>query len=434
VNKDYFERLLDNLALDLDALADVSPADAARLRAHLRRPSDGDGRELAAGYAELCRELTETLNRRYQVADPFTSMAEFWAKADLQGAGQAPGTYWDTYESGDRRRLEQVVATTFASPRALLVNSGMSAMYCVLSALLGPGDTLLTHDRGYFETTDLLENVLRPRGVEIVRADLGLPGTDAHGDPPSVVLAETVLNAPGCALPDLRPTRAPESVVVVDATFTSWSFDYADICRAVGSDNVIVVESGAKYVTRDASIGVVYAPTALDEQVRAFARRTGQQLQGRALNAVRRAEIATLRNRMAVHDANLVAFCDVLADSGMTITTGRSAAAARPGTTFAPLITKAGAGALVFVTAPAGVPAVDFDRVLDDWRLASGGAVAVRAGFGWDRTTGRSYRSTRLNQPDAPEYLRVSVGLEDDRAVTGLASSLAAVLRRELGG
>ena len=429
MNKDYFERLLDNLELDLDALADVSPRDAARLRPHLHRPSGSDGRDLAVRYADLSRELTEALDRGYRVADPFTSMAEFWAKADLHGAGQAPGTYWDTYESGDRRRLEHVVAAGYGSPGALLLNSGMSALYCVLSALLGPGDRLLTHDRGYFETTDLLENVLRPRGVELVRADLGT-ATSVGGAGHAVVLAETVLNAPGCALPNVPEG---EHVVVVDATFTSWSFDYTDICRAVGSDKVVVVESGTKYLTRAASAGVVYATAELDEKVRAFARRTGQQLQGRALNALRRAEIAALRERMAVHDANLVAFCDALADCGMTVTTGRSAAAAHPDTTFAPLITKAGGGALVFVTPPAGTPAVDFDRVLDDWRLAAGGAVGVRAGFGWDRTTGRSYRGSRLNQPDAPEYLRVSVGLEDEPTIAALASSLAAILRREVG-
>ena len=54
--------------------------------------------------------------------------------------------------------------------------------------------------------------------------------------------------------------------------------------------------------------------------------------------------------------------------------------------------------------------------------------VEVRAGFGWDRTCARVYEGGQLNQPDAPSYLRIAVGIEPEAEVRRLGAALGAAL------
>ena len=56
----------------------------------------------------------------------------------------------------------------------------------------------------------------------------------------------------------------------------------------------------------------------------------------------------------------------------------------------------------------------------------------VRAGYGWDATTARCYESRRLNQEDAPVYMRLSIGIEPSSYTETLAVALNTAVQRVL--
>lgn len=54
----------------------------------------------------------------------------------------------------------------------------------------------------------------------------------------------------------------------------------------------------------------------------------------------------------------------------------------------------------------------------------------VRAGFGWLKSSARVYQTTRLNRADGPSYFRISLGLEDTKAVGASANACLTPRRR----
>src|SRR5205823_4856835 len=105
---------------------------------------------------------------------------------------------------------------------------------------------------------------------------------------PAAVLVETVLNGPGCDLARLDRLHAAGLPLVADNSTLGPAVPLALLRgvpgvsggRASTAVPVLVFESAAKYLTRQASAGVLYGWGVAAREARLTARRTGQQLTG----------------------------------------------------------------------------------------------------------------------------------------------------------
>lgn len=396
----------------------------AALPGQMRGAADFAG--LVTAYRSAADRVAAGLDEGYELARKYRSMEEFWADASSQEAGASLGTYWDSYEHGLRRVRESELAAAYGAESAVLVNSGMSALDVAVRSLeLRPGATLLVHVRAYFETTDYLDGVLAATGVRIVRADLSDPAevSAALAATPAAVLAETVLNGPSCDLPRLDLLLAAGCPVVLDNSTLS----HAVPAPTVGTGPLLVVESGSKYLSRLASSGVVYGWGAPAEAVRLTARRTGQQLQGRAVHRLRAGEIALCAARLALHAAGARTFRDELAGRlpGVSITDAGTGAAGRTDP-LARWVAGGAHGCLLFVRLPVAAERAEtaHRECVARWQ-ATEPVARVRAGFGWTRTTARSYGRDPLNTALGQAFVRVSVGVEPAPEIRELARSFA---------
>jgi len=390
------------------------------------------------GYAEMAEALhmvAASRNRDTMIADRFASMDEFWSAVACIDAGKSTGTYWDTYEHGGRRELERELAAGYGAADALLLNSGMSAIaVAVGSCNLRTGAKLLTGGRQYFETTGFLERFVEPTGVDVIRVDCCEPGRLRRAileTQPDVVLLETVTNCPtlDCAL-DLIDciSEFRDQLFVIDNSVQSWLTRWFELVHN-GAENLLVVESGTKYISNEAMCGIIYGSGPAHVKARIFARDTGQQMQGRALNYLHKALIASLNLRLALHARNAKLFRTVLRD-GLEDLYHVDTLDSSP-SSDSRLFSK-GPGCLVFVRPPDGAPFTP--AKLHRWAERAGAAgdtvtPQICAGFGWMCTSARTYSGSLLNQPDAPSYLRVSLGAEPANAVRRSAELLVDVLR-----
>lgn len=387
-------------------------------------------------YLRLRDQLAAALDGGYVLAARYASMDQFWADAAAQERGERLDTYWDSYEHGLRRMLEQRLASAYGSDQAVLVNSGMSAIDVALRSVgLRPGSTVLAHHRAYFETDQYLLHVLAETGVRVRRADL----TDRHAvrralaDSPDAVLVEPVLNGPSCDVPILEPLLAAGVPIVVDNSVLGHALSGALL--SPHGQRVLVAESGSKYLCRQASSGMLYGWGDLITAARLTARRTGQQLQGRALHRLRTGEIWQCAARLALHASRAGVFRGVLTDQApwLRVSDATTGAADRDDL-LARHIRGGARGCLSFVSCPVDEHEAEqvHRTVVQRW-CASHGA-RVRAGFGWTATTGRAYGADALNTDAGRSFIRVSVGLEPEEEVRALAAGFVAAAKATLAG
>jgi cystathionine beta-lyase/cystathionine gamma-synthase len=405
----------------------------------VRAPSFAAAFEAYESGADALAHLRGTT---FQPAQAYRSMEDFWSDAHAQETGASPNAYWDSYESGARRRAEAELARAFGTRQAVLVNAGMSALDVAIRASgAGPGDAILVHDRTYFETHDLLTNVFVPWGIEVVRADLRDERATRHAitsHRPKLAVAELALNGPRCDVPVLEPLLEPSidsgMRLVLDFSALGHGVRPADL--AEGAD-VVYVESGMKYLTRKTGVGVVYGRGAWIDDIRAGARRTGQQLQGRALHWIRRGEMRACAQRAALHSARCRLFVAVLREEmpDLAVTDAVSGTGGRQDL-LARTVRGGAGGCMVFVRLP-GADAPQAETLHRDViaRWAAGfGTDRVRAGFGWTATTGRSYGRDALNTDLGECFIRISVGIEDEDDIVEQARTLARAAREVLDG
>jgi len=375
----------------------------------------------------------EARNRTLSVAEPVETMEQFWELVAETEAGTSERTYWDTFENGRRLQLERTLASVYGADEAILLNCGMSAISVALGACKVSGGTRLLVGRSrYFETSGLLERHLRPSGVNVREVDVLKPGaiTEAIEDfQPEVVFLETVANMPSVdAIKDIRllSGRQPSPVFIIDNSVQSVLTRWFELLGA--PDQVLVLESGTKYVTNDVMCGVIYGASApLMKAARHYARDSGQFLQARALSYLEPALLELLPLRMAVHSRNVGAFVEELAAAqleGPTVSTLDKRADHTNQDLF-----RAGRGSLIYLEISGSDPAI-YRQILHRWRSASLNCATavvpdIRAGFGWLRTSSRVYESAALNRSDAPSYLRISVGLEELDAIRASALCLS---------
>jgi Cys/Met metabolism PLP-dependent enzyme len=387
-------------------------------------------------YQKLSKLTGSLLNVTGTVATVYKSMDCFWADLSEQELGRSTGTVWDTYEHGRRRQLELLCATTYESEAALLLNSGMAALFCALwSAQPSPGSTILTGQRSYFETSELLLHWFRGLNLTTIRVEVDRPGEVVralHSLRPAIALFETATNLPGSAAPpdcDHWRRASPETLFIVDnsvqGALTRWSRFSGEL-----QERLVVVESGVKYMTENCMAGLLYGSRSIVERCRSFARVAGLLLQECAFNYLREAEIASLPDRLDLHSRNASAFAwRVRQRARPAARVGQVGDCSGRRNRATGLFAK-GIGAPVFIELCSRTESGSAHRkLLDSWRTKArhvGIPVPIRAGFGWPQTTARVYESGILNQPDAPAYLRVSVGIEPLPIIEALADLLAA--------
>lgn len=383
-------------------------------------------------YRALCEQKSQLLHQCTEVAAAYETMDEFWIDADKQELGRSQRTFWDTYEHGRRRQLEAFIAQAYGSEASLLVNTGMSAVDVALrSADLKTGDVILTQRESYFETSVYFKDVLQPTGVRIERREMRSETDldDAISETGAkVVFLESATNCPPCQVAPPTETAVNGTVeIIIDNSLFSHGIRWFNHLRG---PNVIVVESAIKYLTGGASAGVLYGAGDRINRAREYARNVGQQLQERAFNHLQLGEIATTAEKVRLQSSRASLFLKNL-DEGPwnTLMTPAMYAAERTdwlGTQLGSL----GGGALVFLTldeSDADKMRERHRRILNDWQMHMRDAdeqLGVRAGYGWDRSTARCYESARLNQAHAPQYLRLSIGIEPESYALELAGAL----------
>lgn len=393
-----------------------------------------------SAYTQAKQALGAHLASAAEVAEAYPTMEQFWQAATAQQKGQTAGTIWDTYEHGARRRLETTFAQSFGSPDAVLVNSGMAAVHVALAGALHPGDTLLTHQRSYFETSELLDHVYAPTGIRVVRVDMTSSKritAAVRQHRPAVVLAETALNAPACSVPDFADADLGHSgpLVLIDNSILSHATNFEALTHTTGAARLLIVESAIKYATHDCSAGVLYGGGNEIDAVRTYARRTGQLLQSKAFHYIRDHEVRALHQRLSLHSDRNRRFVHCLTAAPIEAVNTDTSAAAADGT-FAELVRRSGPGSLLFLRFPT-LPPDSYSNVMNEWAARCrdrGLRLDIRAGFGWDITSARSYQSTFLNQSDAPTFLRVSMGIGPEEEVADIAAELCTVVNKLAAG
>lgn len=432
--QDRFHALADELR-SLGRI-DQSQSDALAQRAITTSQSISEDEvtfiESLALYRALCEQKSQLLHECTEIAAAYETMDEFWVDADRQELGLSQRTFWDTYEHGRRRQLEAFLAQTYGSESSLLVNTGMSAVDVALrSADLKAGDVVLTQRESYFETSVYFKDVLQPTGIRIERRDMwsaaGL--NDAVSETNAkVVFLETATNCPPCQIAPPTEVVSDGSVeIVIDNSLFSHGIRWFDHLRG---PNVLIAESAIKYLTGVASAGVLYGSKSRIDRAREYARNVGQQLQERAFNHIQLGEIATAADKVRLQSSRASLFLKNL-DEGPWKTQMTPAMYANERSDWlGEQLHALGGGALVFLTLDED--SVDkmrerHRRILNGWQTHmrdAGEQLGVRAGYGWDRSTARCYESARLNQAHAPQYLRLSVGIEPESYVLQLADAL----------
>ena len=312
----------------------------------------------------------------------------------------------------------------------------MSAIDTAVRCLhLKSGEVILTHRRGYFETSQYLENILGAEGVGIVRRSLDDRDqlrAAVEEVMPRLLLVEAATTIPPCEIVSCLDDVPDGVQIVIDNSLFSHGVRWFDHVR---QRHAVVVESAIKYLMGHASGGVLYGSHERIGAARHYARNVGQQLQERAFNHLQVGEIATLREKVKLQGERAALFVSALDARDWSRASSPAIAASGREDWPAQAVREVDGGCMVFLELPeklADEKAALQQRILQAWRneLARRGlALPIRAGFGWDETSARSYESARLNQPDAPMYIRVSIGIEPPDYVATLAECLNLAVR-----
>ena len=256
------------------------------------------------------------------------------------------------------------------------------------------------------KTSDYLARFLSQTGVDVIRVPVDEPKRiteTLRQKRPALAIFETITNVPGVPVArewDEWLTASPTTFFLIDNSVQSHLTRWFEILPE--DPRLLVVESGTKYLTEECMVGV----------------------------------IKTAGRKLATHSRNVAAVMDELkpfASLFSFIRTLDTSTANEP----ALEVFRYGRGALIFAAlksheADGESLAKLHRRLLVRWReltLMSGIELHIRAGFGWNQTSGRAYESGRLNQPDAPCFIRISVGCEPLDAVRRIALALGQAAR-----
>jgi cystathionine beta-lyase/cystathionine gamma-synthase/SAM-dependent methyltransferase len=375
------------------------------------------------------------LNELANVAQEYSDMEEFWEDYQNQIEGKSCNTIWDTYEHGQRRKLEGLLAKSYGSESALLLNSGMSAISVTIGMLkLSKNDVILTSDRCYFETSGFLEDFVIGLGVNVVRVDIDNSETVLNAlnfYKPKLAIFETIVNVPDVSIANSYHewlNVSPETIFLIDNSVQSHLTRWFEIIKET-NDKILVLESAVKYITHACMAGVMYGTTNIMEKARNYARSSGQQLQQKAFNYICESEIRLVEKKLLIHSRNISIFKEELYNHLHLFEFLRSLDSKNNNSSE---IFKKGCGSLLYLSLHITGKTSDLiDQMhrdlLKTWCFLAKELelnVVVRCGFGWNNTTARVYESGVLNQRDGVSYLRISIGIEPPWMIYLLAKTL----------
>jgi cystathionine beta-lyase/cystathionine gamma-synthase len=425
--------IFQNLSNDIDILRQAS--------ATVANPTYSEWQNLWQQYETLVKRKGGALNELANIAQEYLDMEGFWEDYHHQLAGNSRHTIWDTYEHGRRRQLEFLLAQTYGSESALLLNSGMSAVAVTIGMMkLSKGDTILTGDRCYFETSTYLEQFVAGSEVNIVRVptndpDLLLSALEKHQ--PKLAIFETVTNVPDvCVVSGYSKwlTVSPETTFLIDNSVQSHLTRWFEIL-AEPTDKVLVMESAIKYITHNCMAGIMYGSQEIVEKARDYARVSGQQLQEKSFNYLCEAEIGLVSQKLSIHSENVSIFKEELSSY---LPLFKFVHSLDTKSEVSPQLFERGHGSLIYLS----LHSTDSSSALLDkmhrnllktWCSLAKEAklnLPVRCGFGWANTIARVYESGTLNQQDGTSYLRISIGIEPSWIIRILARTLGEAARQ----
>jgi cystathionine beta-lyase/cystathionine gamma-synthase len=390
-------------------------------------------------YEALAGAVAGARNARARVARSYESMEELHDDAHAQTRGRSAHAVWDTHEHGRRRQLEAALAACHHCESALLLNSGMSAVaIAVAAARPACGATILLGRGGHAGTADYLTRFVVPFGVNVVQVAAGNAGAvlDALRTlQPAVALFETAITAPRGDVPSGISRwfdAAAGTLFVVDNTVQSALTRWFDgEAGTSGDGQLVVVESLTKYLAHQCAAGLIYGPEAIVGRMRELARAAGQQLQEKAFNFLRPAEIEHLPWKLSRHASSVRAFVEELGSAPSiewnTLDHGADLEARAS-------IFRRGPGGVVFVRLRGeGHGERAHHELLARWQAEArrrGAWIPVRAGFGWNDTTAVVHEPSRALPSSCPAHLRISIGIEPAAVTRRLAQALAAACER----
>lgn len=345
------------------------------------------------------------------VADAYESMSALWHSMEQHARGLEPGTIWDTFECGERRMLERQIATIYQAPDAVVVSSGMCAISCAAMAIAHKFGLKVQQNigYGYFETTDVIDNVFRPLGVT--------QNTVGGG----IAIIEPVANVPG--LRSHASSTFDAEVAVIDNSLFSVSVNWPLWTQYI-KGRFCIVESLPKYWTHAASGGVIIGDADTIEIIRTTARRLGVLLSRQAcISILEEGYMETVQDRLQTMASNAQVFASALRDIRPELVVRLPHEVARGSGLDQAL------SSLAFVLYPSDLP---MEEEFERWAVSAGrltGHPMIRAGYGWDETYGRAYGNNILNTSAGCAYLRFSVGLEDKSTIAQIACALERVIR-----
>jgi len=379
-----------------------------------------------------------------KVIEDYGTVDEFWSDFELINQGKSNHTYWDTYENGQRRKLESSFSKEYGSESALLLNTGMSAVFSsVIVNILKSSSKLLTSKKLYFETDNLFKKYLSKNIVEIIRVD--------HTNSiailkllkkykPQICFFETVINLPEVPVLDFDKKyflASPESLFVIDNSSQSHNTKWFHIIPKKYHSRLLVIESLAKYFTDEAMGGIIYGNHSSIEKIRDFARNTGQQLQQRAIDYISIPRIKNISNRLSKININIQVFKEII-EEYISLFEYVNFLNSKVLTKNQKRIFATGKGALVYLKIR-WPPNFDEDstnrKLINLWKNSLKDKnidLKIRAGFGFDITSVRNYEKNQLNQIDTPKYIRISVGTENTSKIEETAKVLIANIKKLL--
>lgn len=231
----------------------------------------------------------------------------------LPAPGEYEGHGYSRLGNSSREGLEATLAALEGGDGASAFSSGCAAMHAVLQ-MLRPGDHLVACADIYGGTYRLIEQIIRPLGIEVAWVDMGDVEAVGRSFQPNTKMLwiETPTN-PLLRVFDIEAlaamARARSALSVVDGTFST---PFVQQPLALGAD--LVVHSMSKYLNghSDVVAGAVIASRAeLSEPVR-FMQQSGGAVLGPFDAYLVARGIKTLPLRMARHCENAQALAEWL--------------------------------------------------------------------------------------------------------------------------
>ncbi|MFN4025130.1 MAG: cystathionine gamma-lyase [Hyphomonas sp.] len=255
--------------------------------------------------ARLLHRRSENLRKGDPVALPIVASTTFHLPGDPQ-ASHVYGRYGNP-------TVEEVEAEIglLEGAEALLFPSGMAAIAALAYAHLKPGDRVLVHADGYYNTRALLETQFAPMGVRVETCPTAqMAEADLTGV--KLVLAETPSN-PGLEVCDIARlagrAKAAGALLAVDNTTAT------PLCQSpleLGADFTIIADTKAMAGHSDILAGhVASRDPALMEPVRTWRRLAGAICSPFDAWLLHRG-LATLELRVARANANALALAHAL--------------------------------------------------------------------------------------------------------------------------